>query len=104
MMTHLHPKHAAKIALMTELTKDRHCGTTTCVLEIDRVGKVGNDAEGIDNDKHPLSNHLPKMCLFQMKGYQHQHRIEGIGIEDGRSVKHPAALECLPKREGVKPR
>jgi hypothetical protein len=62
-------------------------------LEIYGVGKVDGEGKTVDYEVDPFAEHVVSLALFLMKGQQHQHDVECIGVYDGRGVEKESASE-----------
>ena len=66
MAQQFHTNHSSDVPFVAKFLKDRSGGAATCVLEINGIGKIGNDADGIDDNVHPLCHLLPPVLFFPM--------------------------------------
>ena len=64
MVYHFCTKDATKIVLVLEFREYCDGSTANGIFEVYAVGKVGNYADGVAHQKHPLSNLLIDGCLL----------------------------------------
>ena len=83
---------AGKVVLIAKLLEHAGRRAALGVGEIDGIAQVENQRQAVDNHKHPLTDLVVGLGLLQMQGEEHHHNIEHIGIDDGRSVEHDAAV------------
>ena len=87
--------HTPDVVFAGKLLKHGHRGAPSGVLKVHGITQVGHHTYGVAHHKHPFGGALPQVVLLQMQGQQHQHYIQGVGVENGRGVKHPSAFEHL---------
>ena len=80
MVYHLGTKDATKIILVLKFREYGNGSTSNGILEVYAVGKVGNNADGVAHQEHPLSNLLIDGCFLIVNREKHQQSIQSVGI------------------------
>ena len=62
----------SQIAFVGEFAKDSGCGATSREREIDRIGKIGNDADAIEYQIDDAYHAMIACMLLQVDGQEHQ--------------------------------
>ncbi len=93
----LQQHNAAQLVVAAKLAEEGGGGAPRRVLEIDRVAQVHGKGHGVDHNKHPLAQLLPRGAFLCVERQKHQQQIEGVGVGDGRRVEIDASPEKGPQ-------
>ena len=89
----LDKEDATQVVLARELAEHAGGGASEGVGEIGRVAQVDDERQTVDYDEEPFAEALVATRLLQIQGEEHQHDVEGVGVDDGRRVEGQTALE-----------
>ena len=93
----LDARYLAEIHLIAKLTEHAPRRAPQSVAEIYRVREIDQQRQRIDDYEEPFAEPVPTGALFQMHRREHQQHIQGIGIEDARSVEHHSGSKEIPE-------
>ena len=104
MVQELRADDAAEVAFVGELTEHRGRRTAQGIAKVHGVSKVDGQGKTVDNHKEPFTEQLVASTFLLVPGQEHQQDVEGVGVDDGRSVEEQSATEhithALPKEGG----
>ena len=90
---------STEVALVAELAEHAGGGAAKRIGEVGGVAQVDHQCQTVHHDEEPLAEAMIGAGFLLVEREQHQHDVEGVGIDDSGRVEDQSSVE-EPKQMG----